>query len=750
MPYQNTAKQTQTMESFGCKVAKVSYRNESNGYSVIWVHDYPEDVLREKQFHTIVGILPGLHEGDCITVTGFWKEHPKYGKSFHVQEYSELLPTSEYAIKEYLCSGAFPGIGEYTAQRIVAEFGDDTLNVLDEHPERLLEIEGIKKKRAEKILEGWRAHKDAQDAMVFLHGLDLGPVTINKIHEAYGKDSAKIIQENPYRLIDDIEGIGFKIADAIGKKLGIAKDSFDRIRHGILYILNQNAAEGHCYATEQDLIYRAVKLLEVEGAQVVMTLDNMRHNQDIILERIDKTADNTASNRAVYIRSMFFSERGIAKRLAEIAASSSGIRIPPFNRSVIPYIEKNVCVVYDAIQEKALLKAMESKCMVITGGPGTGKTTLIRGLILADELRRCRILLAAPTGKAAKRMQEATGKPAVTIHRLLEATPEFGFKKNENNPLDGDVLIVDECSMIDTVLMYSLLRAVPDHMTVIFVGDIDQLPSVGAGNVLRDIISSNTVPVVQLRHIFRQAETSRIITNAHKINNGTMPDLSYQINSDFFFCVRNSQDIQSRIIDLVQNEIPKIRNISRDQIQVLSPMKQGDVGTLELNRKLQAALNHNTEQIKFGEDVFRVGDRVMQIRNDYDKNVFNGDVGKIVKIDKSDDTLLAEFDGRSVRYSYNDLNDLILAYAATVHKSQGSEYQAVVMPVTMSHRIMLQRNMMYTGVTRAKKLLIMVGDPAALQYAVQNNPAIRRNTLLQRRMQDAFAATAAAQTRKRA
>lgn len=730
--------QESNFTQISCRLVKTLYHDCNSNFSVLLVSDN----LSEKSTKTgtsqykLTGKLETLQNGIVLKANGYWKTHPKYGRSFEVIWYDVLQPYSVEGICKYLASGILPGVGKITAKRIVDAFGEETLRIMENEPERLAEVKGLSHKKREAIAEGWKNHHALQDIMVFLNGLDIGPNTINKIFKEYGKDSIKLISTNPYRLIDDIEGIGFKKADAIAAKLGIPHDSFERLKHGILYVLNQYSNDGDCYAIKEELINKSAKLLAVDESTVVMTLDNLVHNQAVITECLDPSHPRDPKYIAVYSRVQFFSERGIAEKLVEIMRGSRSVAFAAKN--IISAVSHITGMSYDPIQEQAILTAAKNKITVITGGPGTGKTTIIKGIIAAYQMANAHVLLAAPTGKAAKRMQEATEMNASTIHRLLGAKPGMGFDKDEHNPLRGDVLIVDECSMIDTLLMYSLLRAVPDNMSLILVGDIDQLPSVGAGNVLRDIISSECIPTVKLQHIFRQAGESQIISNAHLINEGRMPNLANNGTSDFVFQIQGTQEeIQQKILSLISNELPNRYHVAAQNIQVLSPMKKGIAGTDNLNLVLQDLLNPHGKEFSFGGKRFRVGDRVMQIRNDYDKCVFNGDTGIVKRIDWDEERIIVEFDDIPIPYSCNELDDLVLAYATTVHKSQGSEYPVVIMPITMGHQIMLQRNLVYTGITRAKKLFVMVGDPHALYTAVKNAVATKRNTRLTTRIQDA-------------
>ncbi|MCR4907820.1 MAG: ATP-dependent RecD-like DNA helicase, partial [Lachnospiraceae bacterium] len=561
--------------------------------------------------------------------------------------------------------------------------------------------------------------------MLFLQSHDVSTSHATKIYKTYGNDSIKIVQENPYKLADDIWGIGFKTADTIASKMGFGHKKYVRLRSGLVYTLNKLSEEGHCYATREQLIEKGMELLSVEDDLLSMTLDEMLRNEDVV-----------GGREAIYLPPFYFSESGTANRMAKLYQNPSGIKIK--TDGLADRIRKKTGMTYDEVQVEAILKAVQSKILILTGGPGTGKTTTTLGIITAFKEAGAGILLAAPTGRAAKRLSEATGMEAKTIHRLLEVKPPEGYQKNEEEPLEGDVLIVDECSMIDIMLMYNLLKAVPDTMTLIMVGDVDQLPSVGAGNVLRDIIDSGCFPVVRLTRIFRQAQTSRIIMNAHKINAGKMPDISNGRQSDFFFMEEEDPDkAVETIVGLVKTKLPKYYKYRSSDIQVLTPMQRSVVGAANLNQALQEAINPGSFGLHRGGYIYRQNDKVMQIRNNYDKEVFNGDIGVITFVDMEDRSLKVDFDGREVEYDVTELDELVLAYATTIHKAQGSEYPIVVMPVTMNHFVMLQRNLIYTGITRAKKIIVIVGTKKALAYAVKNVTVTARNTMLKERIQEA-------------
>ncbi len=673
--------------------------------------------------------MPDVHVGSVLSLAGAWRLDTKYGRQFSVESFGETLPATVYGIEKYLGSGLVKGIGPMFAKRIVQEFGAETLSVIEDRPDDLIRVPGIGKVRVERIKKSWAEQKEIRNIMLFLQGHDVSTAHATKIYKQYGTESIDVIRENPYRLADDIWGIGFKTADTIAARLGFEKDRFARLRSGIMYTLNRLAEDGHCYAEREQLIETGSVLLEVSTDLLSDALNEMIQAEDVIIVRIPDSEDY-----AIYLPPFFYSEAGICRKLRKIYETA------PVNR-VCEQTRIAGGIEYDEVQLQAIEAARTSKILVLTGGPGTGKSTTTIGII--NSFAGMDILLAAPTGRAAKRLSEVTGMEAKTIHRLLEFKPPEGYKRKEDHPLEGDVLIIDECSMVDVMLMYSLLRAVPDTMRMILVGDVDQLPSVGAGNVLRDIIGSGVFPVVTLKKIFRQAASSRIVTNAHRINHGEYPDLSNGKDTDFFFqAAEEPEKAVPLIVDLVRNRLPKFYNVPPQLIQVLTPMQRGVVGAANLNQALQAAINPpgtdghgtTTPELHRGGCTFRPMDKVMQIRNNYDKEVFNGDIGTIREINMDEKTLTILFDDRSVGYDVTELDEIVLAYATTVHKAQGAEYPIVVMPVMMTHFAMLQRNLLYTGVTRAKKALVLVGQKKAVGYCVKNLTADKRNTLLAERL----------------
>ena len=712
------------MDHLRCVVERITYQNADNGYTVLKCA-----VKNAQDLVTVVGIMPDTHVGSVLALEGVWKVDAKYGRQFSVEKFEETLPATVYGIEKYLGSGLIKGVGPKFARRIVEKFGKDTLDVIEENPDALIEVEGIGRVRVERIRKSWEEQKEIKNIMLFLQGHEVSTSHATKIFKTYGSDSISVVQENPYRLADDIWGIGFKTADTIAEKMGIEKDRFIRLRSGILYTLNKLSENGHCYAVREQLIQAAVQLLEVEEAELEITLDEMLRTEEVIREE-----------EAIYLPPFFFSETGCAKRLLKLLAAERRVQmdVDTVMETVMGRAGQGQHITYDEVQLEAIRAAVSSKIMVLTGGPGTGKTTTTMGIIAAYRAAGCRIVLAAPTGRAAKRMSEATGMEAKTIHRLLEYKPPEGYQRKEENPLEGDVLILDECSMIDIMLMYNLLKAMPEQMTLIMVGDTDQLPSVGAGNVLKDIISSGRIPVVRLSRIFRQAQGSRIIMNAHRINKGEQIDMRGGRDSDFFFAAKETnEEVVELLVKYCTENLPRYYHVDALQdIQVLTPMQRGVCGAANLNQVLQEAMNPGSIFLRRGGTQYRLHDKVMQIRNDYDKEVFNGDIGVINHVDMEERELTVNFDGREVVYDVSELEELTLAYATTIHKSQGSEYPIVVMPFTMSHYVMLQRNLLYTGVTSAKKILVLIGEKKAVWYAVKNETTADRNTKLAERLRE--------------
>ena len=717
------------------QIERITFSNEENGFTIAKLK-----TKGERDLITVVGSLPGINPGEVLELLGEWSNHPKFGRQFKVVKFRSVMPATAAGIEKYLGSGLIKGIGPIMASRSVKKFGADTLEIIDTNPERLEEVEGIGKKRVQMIRNAWDAQKEIREVMVFLQGHGVSSTYAAKIYKQYAQSSIKIVQENPYRLAADIFGIGFKTADKIAGNLGIDRSSEIRAEAGILYVLYELSEEGHVYYPYEPLIEECRKILEVDKEIIVKGLARLFEEKKIVLEDLNDIKEEfTPNNKAVYLAGFYVAEQNIALRLKMLLNSPSNLRQIGEDKA-LDWVQKRLDIQLTEKQREGVKTAVKQKVMVLTGGPGTGKTTIIKAILEIFRRLTPRIVMGAPTGRAAKRMSEATGWESKTLHRVLEWSPkEMGFKKDADHPLDADVVIVDEASMIDNLLMHHFLKAVPRGSVLILVGDVNQLPSVGAGNVLKDIIGSGVIPVVELNEIFRQAMGSLIITNAHRINHGEfprIPDSKEETLQDFYFIQKETpEDVLATILDLVTNRIPSRFKINPlDGIQVLTPMHRGIIGAENLNKVLQEPLNKSQVELPRGGRVYKLGDKVMQIKNDYDKEVFNGDIGRITRIDPEEQEVTVEFDGRQVDYDFSDLNELVLAYAVSVHKSQGSEYPVVVMPVHISHYMLLQRNLIYTGVTRARKLVIMVGTKKALSIGIRNNKIQKRFTGLFRKL----------------
>ncbi len=708
------------MQELKGQIERVTFSNEENGFTIAKVKVYGE-----KNLVTIVGNLMSAHAGSILKMKGEWGSHPKFGEQFKVHSYETEEPSTVFGIRKYLGSGLIKGLGPVMARRIVKHFGEETLNIIEHNASRLKEIEGIGSKRIKMIESAWDEHKEIRSVMLFLqtHGVGTGYAT--KIFKTYGNKSIETVKENPYRLATDIFGIGFVTADKIAEKLGFSKSSSLRAEAGILYILNKCTDDGHVYYPYSELIKKSADQLDIDDDIIESAISMLSSQKRIVIE----------DESRVFLSKFYFCENRISEKLSYLNNRKNEIRIIEPDKAV-KWVQKELSIDLAEKQIEAVKNAIVNKLMVITGGPGTGKTTIINSIIQIYKKIGVSINLAAPTGRAAKRMSEATGHEAKTIHRLLEYSfKEGGFKQNNENPLRCDLLIIDEASMLDTLLMHHLLKAVPDEATLILVGDVNQLPSVGAGNVLNDIIDSGKIPVVKLNEIFRQARESQIILNAHKINTGNLPNTNNIENSDFYFIDKDDpEDVLDTILRLVKERIPKRFGFDPvNDIQVLTPMHRGVIGSGNLNEKLQLTLNPVGDEVVRGNIRFRTGDKVMQIRNNYDKDVYNGDIGKIYTI-HDDKKVDIEFENRIITYEYSELDELVLAYAVSVHKSQGSEYPVVVLPVMVQHYMLLQRNLIYTGITRGKKLVVVIGTRKALAIGINNNKTEKRYTWLKNRM----------------
>ncbi|WP_347264902.1 ATP-dependent RecD-like DNA helicase [Nitrobacter sp.] len=714
----NQAHQDQGRELLAGLVERVTFHNSENGFCVLRVK-----ARGLRDLVTTVGHAATISAGEWITASGVWINDRTHGLQFKAHFLKTSAPSSIEGIEKYLGSGMIRGIGAVYAKRLVKQFGKDVFDIIEETPERLREVEGIGPIRAARIISGWADQKVIREIMVFLHQHGVGTARAVRIFKTYGTDAVQVMSENPYRLARDIRGIGFRTADLIAEKLGIEKTAMIRVRAGISFALTEAMNDGHCGLPRGDLTGLAGKLLEAP-------IDLIDAAIRLELEEGTVTADRVGDTECLFLTGLYLAERAIAEHLARLGGGARPWPEIDADRA-LPWIEQKTGLTLAASQAEAIRLALRSKVLVITGGPGVGKTTIVNSILRILAAKDTKLLLCAPTGRAAKRMTEATGREARTIHRLLEFGPKtFGFKRTDDNPLDCDLLVIDESSMVDVSLMQSLLKAVPSSAALLIVGDIDQLPSVGPGQVLADIIGSGVIPVVRLTEVFRQAAQSRIITTAHQINEGRLPDLlPPDGESDFYFVpAADPEQAVPRIVELVRHRIPRRFGFDpiRD-IQVLCPMNRGGVGARSLNMELQAALNPAGENKveRFGW-TFAPGDKVMQIENDYDKEVYNGDIGMITAVDPDEGEVAIDFDGRTVSFDFGELDTVVPAYAATIHKAQGSEYPAVVIPIMTQHYAMLQRNLLYTGVTRGKKLVVLVGQKKAVAIAVKNVSGRRR------------------------
>jgi len=703
-------------------VERVTFHSAETGFCVLRVK-----VRGQRDLITVVGHAASISAGEFVQAMGAWVNDRTHGLQFKADFLRATPPTTTEGIEKYLGSGLIKGIGPVYAKNLVKAFGEAVFDVIEREPGRLREVTGIGAKRAARITAGWADQKIIRAIMVFLHSHGVGTSRAVRIFKTYGPDAIQLITENPYRLARDIRGIGFKTADAIAARLGIEKTAMIRARAGIAYALAEATDEGHCGVPTAELVPLAEKLLEIEAPII---------EEALRLELAEGTvvADTLGGAPCVFLAGLYRAEQAIADRLRRLAAGTAPWPAIDADKA-IPWFEEKAGITLADSQRAALRTAVASKLLVITGGPGVGKTTLVNGILKILRAKGVSILLAAPTGRAAKRLSESTGMEARTIHRLLETDPKNGgFKREEGNPLDCDLLVVDETSMVDVPLMNALVRAVPARAALLLVGDVDQLPSVGPGQVLADVIGSGAVPVVRLTEVFRQAATSRIIVNAHRINAGQMPEWPKPGEESDFYVVEAATPEAgvAKLIEMVRERIP--RRFGADpvrDIQVLCPMNRGGLGARSLNVELQKVLNPPGEVRveRFGW-TFGVGDKVMQVENDYDKEVYNGDLGIVAAIDPEEGTLTADFDGRPVTYEYGELDEIVLAYATTIHKSQGSEYPVVVVPVVTQHYTMLQRNLVYTAVTRGKRLVVLVGQRRALAMAVRGGQGRRRWTKL--------------------
>jgi exodeoxyribonuclease V alpha subunit len=741
-------------------VESIVFRNEENQYTVARFRTNDNGRLFRDDLTTIVGTMPGVHVGELLSVEGEWEKDPKYGRQLRVNHFVQRLPASPEGIVRYLSSGLIKGIGPKKAERIVAHFGEQTLAIIEQQPERLSEVKGISAKDRQQIIQSWTEQNEVKELHLFLQSHEVSINLATRIYKQYGQESIKVIRENPYQMAQDVMGIGFRTADEIAVKLGLPRDSSPRLAAGLRYVLTQAANEdGHCFLPENELLQRASEMLQAPRALLSEALEQLKGERDIFVEppltdTVSKAeelffeeSEETEACSRIYFGPFWHAEQGSARLLRQLMRAKS--QLPPVSQqywdAVFDYLAQQRKMVLTEKQREAVQMAYKQKVSILTGGPGTGKSTSIRALLMMLRKRKVDVALAAPTGRAAKRLTEATGAvgfQAKTLHRLLEYVPHDNtYQRNETNPLPYQFVIVDEFSMVDILLFYHLLKALPPEAHLLLVGDADQLPPVGPGNVLRDLLRSEAIPTVRLTDLFRQAQQSKIVVNAHRINAGQMPDLQRDKDTDFIFVtIDEPVRAQRFLLELVQKRIPQHYHLNAmTDIQVLSPMYRGPLGVHSLNEELQARLNPNTAiSIEWGGHVFRVGDKVMQVRNNYDKGVFNGDVGWIRAINREDAVVKVEFLEETgpmlVSYDFHELDELVLAYAVTVHKSQGSEYPAVILPLTREHTLLLQRNLLYTAITRAKRLCVLIGQHRALEIAIRNDRVAQRNTGLAERL----------------
>ena len=706
---------------------RVVYLNEESAWSVVRLA-----VPGRREPVTAVGNLLGVQPGENLRLTGRWILDRRFGEQFQVEAFETLKPATLVGIERYLGSGLVRGLGPVMAKRLVEEFGLETLEIIDRHPERLSEVEGIGPVRIAALRKAWVEQREIRELMVFLQGLGVSPVFAARIYNAYQDEALRVVQEDPYRLALEIFGIGFKTADRIALGMGIPRDSLKRAQAGLLHALEESSAAGHVYLPRALLVAEASRLLEVEAAIVEQALTELAPTRQVILESLPG-----AAAEAVYLPALHTAEIGAAARMEKLLAAPVRSITIDVDRA-LEWFEARQRIELAEEQRDAIRRALRSKVLVITGGPGTGKTTLINALVQILEKKDRAILLAAPTGRAARRLAELTGRDAKTVHRLLEFSPRTGaFERNPHRPLEVDLLVVDEVSMVDIVLFHQILKALPAPCQLLLVGDVDQLPSVGPGNVLRDLIRSGAVEVARLTQIFRQARESLIVINAHRVNRGEMPVLeSHTGKADFLFVEKEDPEaVVDSVKRLVSEELPRRFGLDpMEEIQILTPMHKGEVGATNLNQELGMLLNPRPEQVSRGERILRLGDRVMQIRNNYQIDVFNGDIGRIEALDTENRQVHVRFDNRIISYETADLDELVLAYACSIHKSQGSEYPCVVIPLHTQHYVMLQRNLLYTALTRGKRLVVVVGSRKALAVAVENNRIEERYTRLAERI----------------
>lgn len=715
------------MERLTGTIERVTFHNEQNGFAVLKVLS-----KQHRGLTTVVGSIASATPGEFIEAEGIWVMNPEYGKQFQAESIRASHPANTEGMRKYLASGLMRGIGPHYAARLVDTFGEDVFEVIENAPERLLEVEGIGSGRQEAISAAWSAQRVMRDIMVFLQGHGLGTARAVRIYKTFGDDAVGRIKRDPYCLARDIRGIGFRIADQLAEKLGVKRDSPLRARAGLAYVLQELTGQGHCAYPQSELVEKAAELLEIEDSVIFAALEHEVSAERLVREVLD--AENF-----IYLENLHRAELGLVQRLGALLAQPHPMPDIDID-AALEWVEQGVGLELAEAQRQAVRLAVTEKVLVITGGPGVGKTTVVDSILRVLRAKDLECVLCAPTGRAAKRLTEATRHPARTIHRLLEFDPrEFGFKRNADLPIEADVVLIDEVSMLDVPLANAVMQAVPDGAALIVVGDVDQLPSVGPGRVLGDMIESDRVPVVRLSHIFRQADESRIVHAAHSVNHGELPDLEPHPDSDFYFVKGDTPEIAlERIVELVSGRIPQRFGFDPfREIQVLTPMVRGILGAQNLNQVLQEALNPPVrgalEVDRFGQR-FRQGDKILQAVNNYDKDVFNGDLGRVDSIDAEAETVVLEFDGRRIEYEVGELDEVLPAYAMTIHKSQGSEFPAIVVPIHTQHFVMLQRNLLYTAMTRGKRLVVLVGSTRAIARAVDNATARLRHSGLCNRL----------------
>ncbi len=724
-------------------VHKITYHHPDTNYTVLRLD------VENAPGVTVVGAVYPVSEGEEIKVFGFWKTHPRYGQQFQADHWEKVDPATLEGIEKYLGSGMIKGIGPTYARRLVDAFGLETLRILSQEPHRVLEVEGIGAARARGIMQAWEAQRGMQDIMVFLQGHGIGAALALKIYRFYGLDTIRRVKDNPYALARDIYGVGFVLADRIAARLGISGDFPLRVQAGVLHVLKEFVDQGHCFVLFSALIRNAAALLRVGEGVIEDAMEKLAASGDVILEQ------TTSEERAhVYLADLYRAEQRVAEALHRLLSSPS-VTLGGGRKSVpgsttepreligltdLELIDQSFAILEEE-QQEAVRQALQQKVLVITGGPGTGKTTLLNSLLALLRRAKFSFVLAAPTGRAAKRMAESAGEEAMTIHRLLEYNPhEGGFQRSEDRPLEADVVIIDEASMVDLSLMDNLLSAIDRHSHLVLIGDVDQLPSVGPGSVLRDLIDSGIIPVVMLRRIFRQDRHSLIVANAHRILQGqSLVTPSDNSERDFILLARESEEeILQSLKELVKEELPRTLNLAADEvphaIQLLTPMHRGMLGTIQLNREMQSLLNPIGDSLQRGEILLRANDKVMQLRNNYDKGIYNGDLGRITGIDRKEGKVQVDFYDKTIEYNDDELDEISLAYATSIHKSQGSEYPVVVIPLHMSHYMMLHRSILYTAVTRGKKRVVLVGNRRAVAMAIQNVRLERRHTGLKEKL----------------